>query len=61
MSIFKTEVAADLVTQVDSVVVANSGVLHPVDVPLPGFKITHKMDVQNTHPGAIRRKGNPNG
>ncbi len=59
MSIFKTEVPADIVCSTDQVV---SATVDPyAQMRLPGFCITSDKDVKNTQPGAVRRKGNSNG
>jgi hypothetical protein len=54
MSIFKTEVPEGIVLSSDSVV---SATIDPnAEMRLPGLKKTSEMDVQNTKPGAVRRK-----
>ena len=59
MSIFKTEVPEGIVLSSDSVVSAT--IDHSAEQHLPGLKITSDKDVQNTQPGAVRRKGTSNG
>ncbi len=54
MSIFKTEVPEGIVCSTDQRVGAT--VDPRAEMYLPGFRKTSEMDVQNTHPGAIRRK-----
>jgi hypothetical protein len=59
MSIFKTECDSKCVTDAD-VVVRSEMEFSAAEVQkqrLPGLAITRHMDVVNTHPGAVRRKG----
>lgn len=59
MSIFKTEVPEGICCTTDQVV--SAAVCTPeMMLRLPGWKKTSEMDTQNTHPGAVRRKGNSN-
>ena len=58
MSIFKTEVPADIVCTTDLVV--SAAVDTRAEMYLPGLRVTRDMDVLNTKPGAVRRKGNSN-
>lgn len=53
MSIFKTEVAPDIVCSTDRVVSAT--IDRTAEQRLPGFKKTSEMDVVNTRPGAVRK------
>ena len=55
MSIFKTEVPEGIVLSTDQVVSAAACTAEMMS-RFPGFKITSDKDVQNTHPGAVRRK-----
>jgi hypothetical protein len=54
VSIFKTEVAEGIVLSTDSVV--SAAVDTRATMYLPGLRPTSEKDVQNTQPGAVRRK-----
>ena len=58
MSIFKTEVPEGICCTTDMVVSAAVDVR--AEKYLPGLRVTREMDVQNTQPGVVRRKGNSN-
>lgn len=59
MNIFKTEVPEGICCATDLVV--SAAVCTPeMMARMPGFKITSDKDVQNTQPGAVRRKGASN-